>query len=102
VLCGQPDPDYGIDLLLRAVAVDSRRRRDVSVQLDLQLRSTTRANLTESAVAYDLNVDTYNDLRIPGACPRILVVLVLPERGTWGQCKLSVFPWARVASGEFY
>jgi hypothetical protein len=79
VLCSQPDPDYGIDLCLRAVEVDSQRRRDVSVQLDLQLRSTTRASLTETAVAYDLDVDTYNALRMSGSCPRILVVLVLPE-----------------------
>jgi hypothetical protein len=79
VLCGQPDPDDGIDLLLRAVEVDSQRRRDASLQLDLQLRSTTRAHLTETAVRYDLDVETYNDLRIPGTCPRILVVLVLPD-----------------------
>jgi hypothetical protein len=79
VLCSQPDPDYGIDLSLRAVEIDARRRRDVSVQVDLQLRSTTRANITESAVAYDLDVPTYNNLRVAGACPRILVVLVLPD-----------------------
>jgi hypothetical protein len=33
-------------------------------------------------VRYDLDVDTYNNLRIPGTCPRILVVLVLPEEET--------------------
>jgi hypothetical protein len=84
VLCSQPDPDYGVDLSLRAVEVDAQRRRDVSVQVDLQLRSTTRVNLTETAIAYDLDVNTYNDLQVRGSCPRILVVLVLPDdEGEW-------------------
>jgi hypothetical protein len=49
-------------------------------QFDVQVKSTTRANVTESEVRYDLEVKNYDDLREPGDnCPRILVVLVLPE-----------------------
>jgi len=79
VLCSRPEPDYGIDLLLRAVDVRDRSHTDSSVQLDLQLKSTTRANVTEAAVTYDLDVDTYDYLRAATrGCPRILVVLVMP------------------------
>ena len=49
------------------------------MQVDLQLRSTTRANRTENEVKVDLDVGTYNYLRNPQVfCPRILVVLVMP------------------------
>ncbi len=52
---------------------------DTSLQLDLQLRSTTRASVTEEKVKLDLDVDTYNYLRTPATfCPRILVALVMP------------------------
>lgn len=79
VLCSEPEPDYGIDLSLRSVEVQKRRHSDTSVQLDLQLRSTTRSTVTQSGVAYDLDRDTYDHLRNPEAyCPRVLVVLVLP------------------------
>ena len=62
LLCSRPDPDYGIDLSLRKVAVLGRRHRDTSVQVDLQLRSTTRASVTETEVKLDLDVETYNRL----------------------------------------
>jgi hypothetical protein len=85
VHCSRPDPDYGIDLSLRHVAIVSRRHRDTSVQVDLQLRSTTRAGVTETEVMLDLDVETYNDLRTPETfCPRLLVVLVMPdEEAEW-------------------
>ncbi len=76
----KPEPDYGIDLSLREIAVRDRRYHDTSVQIDLQLRGTTRANRTDTTLNYDLDMDTYNDLRIVSAgCPRLLVVLVLPK-----------------------
>jgi hypothetical protein len=79
VLCSRPDPDYGIDLSLRTVETHGRRYSDTSVQLDLQLKSTTRASVTASEALYDLEVDAFNYLRNPAAfCPRILLVLVLP------------------------
>ena len=36
LLSSRPDPDYGIDLSLRSVAVLGRRHRDTSIQVDLQ------------------------------------------------------------------
>ncbi len=61
------------------------RRRDASVQLDLQLKSTARASVTDVGVSYDLEAENYRDLREPGVvCPRILVVLVLPaDEADW-------------------
>lgn len=76
----RPEPDYGIDLLLREIAIVDGQHQDTSVQIDLQLRATTRANMTENALTYDLDVNTYNKLRVFSAgSPRILIVLVLPE-----------------------
>ena len=85
LLCSRPDPDYGIDLSLRSVAVRGRRHLDTSLQVDLQLRSTTRATVTETDVKLDLDVETYNFLRTPETfCPRVLVVLVMPaEEAEW-------------------
>lgn len=81
----RPDPDYGIDLLLREIGLLNGQHQDTSVQIDLQLRATTRASLTEAAVIYDLDVNTYNKLRIVSAgSPRILIVLVQPDtEGEW-------------------
>lgn len=76
----KPEPDYGIDLCLREIALVNGLHQDTSVQLDLQLRATTRVSMTETALVYDLEVNTYNKLRIiPAGSPRILIVLVLPE-----------------------
>jgi hypothetical protein len=73
-----PVPDYGIDLSLRTIDVRGSRRTDVSYQLDIQLRSTTRAVLTDTHVGFDVDVGTYESLRNPEAgVPRILIVLVL-------------------------
>jgi hypothetical protein len=79
-----PTPDYGIDLSLRSIEPKGEQREDAGVQLDLQLRSTTRANVSAEEVKYDLDVRTYEFLRAPRFVPRILVVLVLPEdEGQW-------------------
>src|SRR5262245_6392194 len=80
VLCSKPDPDYGIDLCLREVEPRGRRLFDTGVQVDLQLKSTTRAGMTDGEVTYDLEVEEYNDLRtVSRGGPRILVLLVLPD-----------------------
>jgi hypothetical protein len=80
VLCSRPEPDYGIDLSLRAVVVHGRHHDDSSVQIDLRLRSTKRANVTSTAVTYDLEVGTYDSLRrISAGCPRLLVVYIMPD-----------------------
>ncbi len=77
-----PVPDYGVDLSLRNVEQRGARYLDGRLQLDLQLRSTTRANVTETHVGYDLDVQTYDFLREPSRVPCLLVVLVLPEDET--------------------
>src|SRR6185437_15428225 len=75
----KPDQDYGIDLSLRSVSIQKNRRRDGGATIDLQLKSTTRAIVTDNEVVYDLEVDAYNDLRnIARPCPLILVLLVMP------------------------
>ena len=79
-ICSQPEPDFGIDLCLRSVIVENNRRRDAGVQVDLQLKSTTLANIRADGVRYDLEVAAYQALRDAFCpCPRLLVVLVLPE-----------------------
>lgn len=76
-----PGADFGIDLCLHTVEVRGRRWGPGPVQLDLQLKSTTRAQVREGRLYYDLDVKNYNDLRAPAPmCPRLLIVLVLPEQ----------------------
>jgi hypothetical protein len=73
-----PPPDYGIDLSLRNIEKRGQRYLDTRVQLDLQLRSATRANVKDAHVGYDLDVQTYELLREPSQVRCLLVVLVLP------------------------
>ncbi len=79
VTSSNPVPDYGIDLSLRLVSPVEGRRRDVGAQVDLQLKSTTRAIVSDTHVIYDLDVDTYNDLRdTDRPTLLILVLFVMP------------------------
>jgi Domain of unknown function (DUF4365) len=90
VLTSRPDPDYGIDLCLRGVEVRGNRYLDSGIQIDLQLKSTTRAKVTKSAVAYDLDVEGYDILRESDpSCLRYLVVLVLPADESQWFCQTS-------------
>src|SRR5438876_1110445 len=82
VTTSRPENDYGIDLSLRSVIQSGARHLDAKVTFDLQLRSTTRANVTETEIRYDLDVRTYDYLRQPSRVPCFLVVLVLPEDET--------------------
>lgn len=76
-----PAADFGIDLCLHTVEARGRRWGPGPVQLDIQLKSTTRADLREGHLYYDLDVKNYDDLRAPAPmCPRLLVVLLLPEQ----------------------
>lgn len=77
-----PMPDYGVDLSLRNIEQRGTRHLDGRLQLDLQLRSTTRANVTDTDVSYDLDVQTYDFLRESSQIRCLLVVLVLPEAET--------------------
>jgi hypothetical protein len=81
----KPDPDYGTDLSLRLVSPVDGRLRDAGAQIDLQLRSTTRAIVSETEVMYDLDVDTYNNLRNVDR-PNLLFLVLLampPDEALW-------------------
>ena len=54
-------------------------------KLDIQAKSTTRAGGTADGIRYDLDVRSYDVLRLPTARhPRILVVLFLPlDESRW-------------------
>jgi hypothetical protein len=83
VICGGLGQDYGIDMFLRTVPIEGHRYTDKGDQLDLQLKSTTRASVTDTEVMHDLEVRAYESLRlVTRGCPRILVLLVLPEDET--------------------
>jgi hypothetical protein len=72
-------------MLLQGVDLLQQKCWDSGPQLDLQLKSTTRAKVRKTVVVHDLEVRTYNLLRQKIIIrPRILVVLVLPEdEGQW-------------------
>jgi hypothetical protein len=77
-----PIPDYGVDLSLRNIERRGNRRFDGRLQLDLQLRSTTLADVTVTRIGYDLDVQTYDFLREASPICCLLIVLVLPEDET--------------------
>lgn len=80
LIASEPGNDYGIDMNLRAVTPLVGQRRDRGPQLDLQLKSTTRANVGPTHITYDLPVVNYDDLRAAELqVARILVVMVMPE-----------------------
>lgn len=77
-----PSPDAGIDMSVHDVTVVGRQRIESGYRIDLQAKSTTLARLDAHEVRYDLEVAAYETLRYPAGCPRLLVVLVLPEDET--------------------
>jgi hypothetical protein len=83
--CSFRDFDYGIDLSVHAIRRKGQRHVESGFNLDIQTKSTTAAVVTASQILYDMEVKTYNDLRdTEVGCPRILVLLVLPEdEATW-------------------
>jgi hypothetical protein len=85
VICGGTENDLGFDLLLRGVETHGQQLWDSGAQLDVQLKSTTRGDVRDTVVAYDLEVRAYNILRQENINrPRILVLLLLPEHeGDW-------------------
>jgi hypothetical protein len=81
VICADAVQDFGIDLYLRSVTFQDGHYSDTGPQLDVQLKSTMRAEVRDAAVIHDLEVRAYNVLRehlVPG-WPRVLVLLALPE-----------------------
>jgi hypothetical protein len=83
--CARPEPDYGHDLTLREVQSRRGEYGPWGRSLDLQLKSTTTAEMTAGEVVYDLPVRAYNMLRrATKHAPALLVLVVLPpSRGDW-------------------
>jgi hypothetical protein len=74
-----PSPDAGIDMSVHDVIAVGRQRIESGFRIDIQAKSTTLARLNPTEVRYDLEVAAYETLRYPAGCPRLLVVLVLPD-----------------------
>lgn len=70
--------DYGVDLTLHEVRQQEGRYFESALALDLQVKSTTAAVETRTAIGYDLAVRSYDVLRFESDQERILVVLLLP------------------------
>jgi len=83
VICGEPRDDYGLDLFLRGVDSGGHQYRDSGFQIDLQLKSTTRAEVRETDIRYDLEVRAYELLRRLTVIPSYLVLFVLPPEADW-------------------
>jgi len=78
--CSFRDFDYGIDVELHHIKERQGRYVESGFRVEIQAKSTTRAAVREADVLYDMEVKTYEDLRDPEVnCPRLLVLLVLPE-----------------------
>jgi hypothetical protein len=81
--CARPEPDYGLDLLLRQVVRQGRNWRESGIGLYVQLKSVAGATLTPTEVIYDLKVGAYDTLRrSTRSAPSILVLLNLPTNRT--------------------
>lgn len=75
--------DYGIDIVLREVEQVGPHYVDTGRALDIQLRSTAGALVTDTEVRYDLDVRTYDHLRDGQTrATRVLILLVLPSDET--------------------
>jgi hypothetical protein len=83
--CSSREMDYGIDMTVHEIGQRGRRYCETGFRIDFQAKSTGARALTDANVLYDLEVKNYDDLRAaPSRCPRLLVVLLLPEdEGQW-------------------
>ncbi|PXW18042.1 uncharacterized protein DUF4365 [Chryseobacterium sp. CBTAP 102] len=52
-----------------------------SPEIKLQLKATSGANIdnVNNEIVFPLPIKNYNDLRLPSTCPRLLVIMCLPE-----------------------
>lgn len=83
--CARPEPDYGVDLLLRRVVPKRGRYQEVGKTLPLQLKSTRTDTRDAVHIVYDLDAAMYDILRRSTRdLPAILVLLLLPpDRPDW-------------------
>lgn len=76
--CNPRTVDYGMDLALNQITMVAGSLSESGMALDIQARSSTTAKLTDEFIIYDIDVRTYDVLRIPHPdVPRLLVLLVL-------------------------
>jgi len=77
--------DYGTDVSLGEVREVGGVYTETGFAIDIQLRSSSLAQVREQEVAYDQDVRTYDFLRQEGVViPRILVLMVLPaDEAEW-------------------
>lgn len=78
--------DKGIDVQVLAEGRLSKKAKWASPRIDVQLKAccTVKVSHTAATFSYDLKRKNYDDLRLPTAVPRILVLLVLPsQRKLW-------------------
>jgi Domain of unknown function (DUF4365) len=74
VTCTDLVQDFGADMILRHVTQGEHRYVDDGPQVDLQLKSTTRAEVHEAEVSYDLDVRAYDWIRQDGKKPAMMVL----------------------------
>jgi hypothetical protein len=71
--------DYGVDITLGEVREIGGIYAETGFTIDVQLRSSTRAQVREHEVGFDLDVRTYDFVRREDVvAPRVLVLLVMP------------------------
>jgi hypothetical protein len=81
--CSFREFDYGIDLTVHSIRRRGDRYCESGFNIDIQAKSSASVMDSSSHVLFDLEVKYYDDLRDATAgCPRILVLLVLPEEET--------------------
>lgn len=83
--CTLREFDYGIDGTFRDVQRVGKRRVESGFSIDFQAKASERCDVEGDYVAYDLEAQSQRDLVDEGVgCPRILIVLALPEeRSRW-------------------
>jgi len=75
-----PSPDSGTDPTLHDIMTVGKRHIESGYKLDIQAKSTTLAHVDGVSIRYDLEAAAYESLRLTGlGCPRLLVLLVLPD-----------------------
>lgn len=78
-----PTPDYGVDLSLHEIIDLDGQLVQSDLRIDVQAKATTRAQRSAGSIGCDIEVSTYNALRLASSDgTRLLVVLVLPARET--------------------
>jgi hypothetical protein len=85
LVCVESEYDFGIDMSLRPIREMAGRLSDDTAQINLQIKSTTRATVSDEAILYDLDVKNYEDLRAARENHSdYLVVFVMPaDEATW-------------------